>query len=487
MERQCPKPKRKRDATWFRDKVLLVEAQGSGKVLNEEELVFLADPKVAEGPVTQTVITHNAAYQVDDLDAYGYDCDDFSTAKAVLIANFSSYRSNVLSEVPHSENTHNDMLNQSVQEMSYSEQTHLMNYAENAITSDSNIIPYSQYLLETQNAAVHDTNSFAQQDAMILSIRPMLYNGSVMAKETNVISIVDSEETLMLEEDSRFKMFLKQSDPMVLEKKVNIKPINYAELNRLSEDFVSIKEDTTYLCRHSPKTTKETRSNTPYPEEGNTPYSNYMGIKYSRRYQTWSHQGQGNNFNRGNNFQNNQGYRAPMNNAPNFQNQPFQAPNNQIQPGIPNELSSYMKSNESLIRNMQNQINVLRGDFNKQEENLRRNLNNDMRSILGSFFQNQASTSGTLPSNTVPNPKGEMKVVTTRSGLAYEGPSIPTNSPLEKVVERETEETTDKEQSNCQGSITHIQPSVVPAPSLEPDVPKTQPKPSIPYHSRLND
>nr|GFD45988.1 reverse transcriptase domain-containing protein [Tanacetum cinerariifolium] len=75
-----------------------------------------------------------------------------------------------------------------------------------------------------------------------------------------------------------------------------------------------------------------------------------------------------------------------------------------------------------------------------------------MRSILGSFFQNQASTSGTLPSNTIPNPKGETKAVTTRSGLAYEGPSIPTNSPLEKVVERETEETTDKEQHNCQGS-----------------------------------
>nr|GEW26843.1 reverse transcriptase domain-containing protein [Tanacetum cinerariifolium] len=134
------------------------------------------------------------------------------------------------------------------------------------------------------------------------------------------------------------------------------------------------------------------------------------------------------------------------------------APNNHVQPGILNELSSYMKSNETLIRNMQNQINVLRGDFNKQDENLRRNLNNDMRSILGCLFQNQASTLGTLPSNTVPNPKGEMKVVTSRSGLAYEGPSIPTNSPLEKVVERDTEETTDKEHSNCQGSTAHIQP-----------------------------
>ncbi|GJW93347.1 retrovirus-related pol polyprotein from transposon TNT 1-94 [Tanacetum coccineum] len=67
MARQCPKPKRKRDATWFRDKVLLVEVEGSGKVLNEEELEFLADPRVAE-------------------------------VKVVLMANLSSYGSDALSE-----------------------------------------------------------------------------------------------------------------------------------------------------------------------------------------------------------------------------------------------------------------------------------------------------------------------------------------------------------------------------------------------------
>ncbi|GJU37825.1 hypothetical protein Tco_1186179 [Tanacetum coccineum] len=63
------------------------------------------------------------------------------------------------------------------------------------------------------------------------------------------------------------------------------------------------------------------------------------------------------------------------------------------------------------------------------------------------FFQNQASTSGTLSSNTIPNPKGEMKAITTRSGVAYEGPSIPTN----------------------------------------PSPKKTLPKPNIPYPLRLND
>ncbi|GKA77042.1 hypothetical protein Tco_0783503, partial [Tanacetum coccineum] len=203
-----------------------------------------------EGKVTQTVITHNAAYQADDLDAYDSECDETSTAKAVLMANLSSYGSDVLSEI--------------------------VDHSENKIHSDNNIISYAEYLLETQNADVKDTNSPTQQDAMILSfanfekeinslkqslseqlkekesltttfnvlkneskekeaknydkeialekkvkeldnivykaqqIRPMLYDGNVIAKETNVISIDDSKETLMLEEESRSKMLLKQ-------------------------------------------------------------------------------------------------------------------------------------------------------------------------------------------------------------------------------------------------------------------------------------
>nr|GFC77549.1 reverse transcriptase domain-containing protein [Tanacetum cinerariifolium] len=94
--------------------------------------------------------------------------------------------------------------------------------------------------------------------------------------------------------------------------------------------------------------------------------------------------------------------------------------------------------------------------------------------MLSGIFQNQASTLGTLPSNTIPNPKGEMKEITTRSGVAYEGPSIPTKPSPKKVVERETEETTDKEQTKFQGSTAHIQSPIVPIP--EPDVPKTLPK-----------
>ncbi|GKF02525.1 integrase, catalytic region, zinc finger, CCHC-type containing protein, partial [Tanacetum coccineum] len=57
IARQCTQPKRKRDAAWYKEKVLLIEAQGMGKVLSEEELEFLANSGIPEGPVTQSVIT----------------------------------------------------------------------------------------------------------------------------------------------------------------------------------------------------------------------------------------------------------------------------------------------------------------------------------------------------------------------------------------------------------------------------------------------
>ncbi|GKB34592.1 reverse transcriptase domain-containing protein, partial [Tanacetum coccineum] len=151
-----------------------------------------------------------------------------------------------------------------------------------------------------------------------------------------------------------------------------------------------------------------------------------------------------------------------------------------------------------MMRNMQNQINSLKGDLKNEIQNTIKSqqavmmnqqttFQNNLQNMICGLFQNQASTSGTLSSNTIPNPKGEMKAITTRSGVAYEGPSIPTNPSPKKVVERETEETTDKEQSNFQGSTAHIPPPVNPIPILKPDVPKTLPKPNIPYPSRRND
>ncbi|GKA33383.1 retrovirus-related pol polyprotein from transposon TNT 1-94 [Tanacetum coccineum] len=331
MSKQCTKPKRKRDDSWFKDKVLLVQAQASGQILHEEELAFLADPRILEGQATQTVITHNATYQTNDLYAYDSDCDELNTAKVALMANLSHYGSDALTEVHNHDNV-NNMINQAVQVMSSSEQSNVVNHSETEITSDSNIIPYSQYLIESQQPTIQNSNSSAQQDALILSsveidhfkqtlsehlkekeslmqmvtllkndfkkeesrnidreialekrikqldnivfkrdqsaqtvhmltkphffydhttkqalgfqnpfylkkaqqLEPKLYVGDIIEKN-NPIVILDSKETLMLAEESRSKILLKQKDPIMLEKKVNTKHSRFAFLITFSD------------------------------------------------------------------------------------------------------------------------------------------------------------------------------------------------------------------------------------------------------------
>ncbi|GJU12347.1 reverse transcriptase domain-containing protein [Tanacetum coccineum] len=112
-----------------------------------------------------------------------------------------------------------------------------------------------------------------------------------------------------------------------------------------------------------------------------------------------------------------------------------------------------------------------------------------MNMLTNITIQRQSSSgSGSLPSDTVANPRGDVKAITTQSGVAYEGPSIPrTSSSLPKEVEREPEVTRDKVQTTSLESIAHVHPSGVQDPIPEPEVvPKPNLKPSIPYPSRLN-
>nr|GEW89955.1 reverse transcriptase domain-containing protein [Tanacetum cinerariifolium] len=150
--------------------------------------------------------------------------------------------------------------------------------------------------------------------------------------------------------------------------------------------------------------------------------SNYMappGFALVQNSQNTYNQGQRNNFNWRNNFH--------------------------VQQRVPNEFSSYKKANDQMMRNMQNKINSLKGEFKNEIQNTMKTqqtilmnqqnaFQNNLQNMLSGFFHNQASTSGSLSSNTIPNPKGEMKAITTRSGVAYEGPLIPTNPSSKKTL-----------------------------------------------------
>ncbi|GKC89927.1 reverse transcriptase domain-containing protein [Tanacetum coccineum] len=172
------------------------------------------------------------------------------------------------------------------------------------------------------------------------------------------------------------------------------------------------------------------------------PPSNVQNNQNYNRYnqnQAPNNQGRGQNFNQGNN-----NYQAPN----------FQALNYQAQVGPSNELSNYMKMNDVNMRAMQNQINNMKAEFKNEVQTMMRNQSNELKNDIKNMI------------TTIP----------------------PTPSPLSKEVERETEATKDKVQTTSLENTTHVQPLVVQIPISEPDVsPKPNPKPSIPYPSRLND
>ncbi|GJV42533.1 hypothetical protein Tco_1420973 [Tanacetum coccineum] len=116
------------------------------------------------------------------------------------MANLSSCDPEVLSEVPYSDSYPNDMINQDVQEMQYSEQTHIDDFQDNEILSDSNIISYFQYLQELQDAIIQDTNSSAPYDLLVLSlVEQMTDHVAHLDKENQTNKMVNESLTDELE------------------------------------------------------------------------------------------------------------------------------------------------------------------------------------------------------------------------------------------------------------------------------------------------
>ncbi|GJW88064.1 retrovirus-related pol polyprotein from transposon TNT 1-94 [Tanacetum coccineum] len=268
MARQCTQPKRPRNATWYKKKAMLAEAQEARQILDEEQLTFLADLGVPDGQAVRIIIPNNAAFQTEDLDTYDSDCEDLSNAQAVLMANISNYGSDVISEVPHFETYLNDMENQSVHVMQDFEQPPAVDFSDNEIHSDSNIIPYSQYfsrekmidsqmdaMIKEKLALKEQVDSLKQNlskqikenecllqtftifkseskekedkymeneidlekkikelDNILFKIIPTLYDGIVISDKHVAIPVIDDEKTLILEENNFGKRFTPQQE-----------------------------------------------------------------------------------------------------------------------------------------------------------------------------------------------------------------------------------------------------------------------------------
>ncbi|GKA05683.1 retrovirus-related pol polyprotein from transposon TNT 1-94 [Tanacetum coccineum] len=594
MSRQCTKPKRKWDDSWFKDKVLLVQAQASGQILHEEELAFLAKLGIAEGQATQTVITHNAAYQVDDLDAYDSDCDELNTAKVALMENLSHYGSDALAEVHNPDNMDNNMINQVVQAIPSSEQSSVVNHCSESSAQSVEIDRLKKTLYEhlKENESLMQTvtllkNNFKKEESKnidreialekriklldnikALQLEPKLYDGNVI-KNTSAIVIPDSEETLMLAEESYLKILLKQKDPMMLEKKVNTTPVDYTiyvppsdhypsstttkvevpkELPKVSMVNTSLKRLKHHLAGFD-KVVKEITTATAITEgtwgfehtkacfrdeiipfvkalkdifstfdqylideltevqnvfhqmeqameqhhniqeyisqaaaanfnQGNTNSRPPMvanqiqppGFPSIQNNQNRFNPNQGNNFNqnRGTNFNRNRNFnQGQVYQPPTIQTQVYQTPQ-QMQGVSKTDFENYVKANDAVLRNMQNQ------------------------------------GQGTLPSQTVTNPREHVNAITTRSGKTCEGPSTPlvptpvVSNPL-KEPEQNLETSMDKVQKLILESTAQVPPpkeedsifikkakKTVNIEIQEPNSPKpTSYQPKLPYPERM--
>nr|GEY21161.1 hypothetical protein [Tanacetum cinerariifolium] len=135
------------------------------------------------------------------------------------------------------------------------------------------------------------------------------------------------------------------------------------------------------------------------------------------------------------NVQNNQNRFGPPQGFNHGNEQSYQAPAPQNQNVHLNELEKVRRVNEANMKAMQTQIDMVKNELrNEMKSSIQTSLSNqtnEIKNMMASLLQiNTASTSGSgyLPSNTVANPKGELKVITTRSGLVIDGPTVPTPS-----------------------------------------------------------
>nr|GFB92383.1 reverse transcriptase domain-containing protein [Tanacetum cinerariifolium] len=140
---------------------------------------------------------------------------------------------------------------------------------------------------------------------------------------------------------------------------------------------------------------------------------------------------QGNNFNQNQIRQPNQGaiYQNHPHQNPSFQAPPQQNTVTQV------KFEAYTIANDANMNNLHLKIDAFQKKFEQKQDDFQ----NQMMTFMHNLYNNKPSSSSSLPSNTIPNPKGEAKAITTRSGMSYKEPPIPSpgvdqQEPIEKKL-----------------------------------------------------
>ncbi|GJV25026.1 retrovirus-related pol polyprotein from transposon TNT 1-94, partial [Tanacetum coccineum] len=203
IARECPRPKRLQDSDYFKDKMLLMQAQESGAVLDEEQSLFLAgeqvikvDDDVDDSHENDLALNVDHIFEADECDAFDSDVDEGPTSQTMFMANLTSedpiydeagpsYDSNNPFEVQdhdafvdHMDEYHD------VHEMQNDVQHNYVVDSDADYTSDSNIIPYDQYVEDNEEHVVQCNASSVRNDAL-MSILDEMHEQGVQSRLTN--------------------------------------------------------------------------------------------------------------------------------------------------------------------------------------------------------------------------------------------------------------------------------------------------------------
>ncbi|GJS85034.1 integrase, catalytic region, zinc finger, CCHC-type containing protein, partial [Tanacetum coccineum] len=203
IARECPRPKRLQDSDYFKDKMLLMQAQENGAVLDEEQSLFLAgeqiinfDEDVDNSSKNDLALNMDHIFKADECDAFDSDVDEGPTTQTMFMTNLTSedriydeagpsYDSNT----PYEVQDHDTFVNHldeyhEVHEMQTDEQHNYVVDSDADYTSNSNIIPYDQYVEDNEDHVVQRNVSSVRNDALI-SILDEMHEQGVQSRLAN--------------------------------------------------------------------------------------------------------------------------------------------------------------------------------------------------------------------------------------------------------------------------------------------------------------
>nr|GEW31880.1 retrovirus-related Pol polyprotein from transposon TNT 1-94 [Tanacetum cinerariifolium] len=217
IARNCTQPKRPQNSDYFKDKMLLMQAQENGVALDKEKLLFLAggqdnaiDEDVDEKPVQDLALNVDNMFQADDCDAFDYDVDEAPTAQTMFMANLSSadpvydeagpsYDSDILSEV-HDHDHYQDTVceHHEEHEMHDNEQPNHVVDSHAGYTSDSNIISYDQYVKDNAVPGVQIVDNSLTAELATYKEQVKLYERRARFKLTEREQKIDEQLRIVI-------------------------------------------------------------------------------------------------------------------------------------------------------------------------------------------------------------------------------------------------------------------------------------------------